>query len=147
MSDRSLISGIKEPEIVRESLNQKLQSRPSFSQNCAVAFYDDLFDVMPSVRGMFGSLDGQINMFSMLVRVVTSTVDQQDEMEHRLRQLGRKHAEMGVTSLHMKVARSSLLKAVSESCPELDELELDYFGTVYLRIVTAMNERGPTLVI
>jgi len=147
MSDRFIGSGNSEPEEIRASIYLKLHKHPNFSKLCALAFYNDLFDVMPGLRPMFGSMDGQIRMFSMLVEVVTSTSDQQEEMEHRLRQLGRKHAEIGVTSLHMKVARSCLLKAVTESCPELDELELDYFGTCYMKIVSAMNEQAPILIV
>jgi len=128
---------------VRKSLGVKIAARPGFSEDCALAFYEDLFDVVPGSKAMFSSIDAQIRMLSMVIELISSTTKEQELMELRLRQLGRKHAEMGVTSLHMKVARSSLLKAAVTACPELDELELDYFGSCYLKIISAMNERGP----
>lgn len=92
---------------------------PEGSARLARSFYDNLFEMVPSVRGMFAAdiKPQQQRMADALLSVVRH-LDDPDEVAHHLRGLGRQHhRELGVQPEHYPYVGRALVRAVSEVSP------------------------------
>ncbi|MFL1380682.1 globin domain-containing protein [Nocardiopsis protaetiae] len=92
---------------------------PEGSARLARSFYDNLFEMVPSVRGMFAAdiKPQQQRMADALLSVVRH-LDDPDEVAHHLRSLGRQHhRELGVQPDHYPYVGRALVRAVSEVSP------------------------------
>ncbi|MFL1430328.1 MULTISPECIES: globin domain-containing protein, partial [unclassified Nocardiopsis] len=92
---------------------------PEGSARLARSFYDNLFEMVPSVRGMFAAdiKPQQQRMADALLSVVRH-LDDPDEVAHHLRSLGRQHhRELGVRPEHYPYVGRALVRAVSEVSP------------------------------
>lgn len=92
---------------------------PEGSARLARSFYENLFEMVPSVRGMFADdiRPQQQRMADALLSVVQH-LDDPDEVAHHLRGLGRQHhRELGVQPEHYPYVGRALVRAVSEVSP------------------------------
>ncbi|MGQ4267288.1 globin domain-containing protein [Nocardiopsis changdeensis] len=92
---------------------------PEGSARLARSFYDNLFEMVPSVRSMFADdiRPQQQRMADALLSVVRH-LDDPDEVAHHLRRLGRQHhRELGVVPEHYPYVGRALVRAVSEVSP------------------------------
>ncbi len=92
---------------------------PEGSARLARSFYENLFAMVPAVRGMFADdiRPQQQRMADALLSVVRH-LDDPDDVAHRLRRLGRQHhRELGVLPDHYPYVGRALVRAVSEVSP------------------------------
>ncbi|MFD6095581.1 globin domain-containing protein [Nocardiopsis flavescens] len=92
---------------------------PEGSVRLARSFYDNLFEMVPSVRDMFSAdiRPQQQRMADALLSVVRH-LDDPDEVALQLRRLGRQHQrDLGVKPEHYPYVGRALVRAVSEVSP------------------------------
>lgn len=92
---------------------------PEGSTRLATAFYDNLFAMVPEVRGMFSEDIGpqEQRMADALIAVV-QYLDAPDEIADQLRELGYQHyRELGVRAEHYPHVGRALIRAVSDVSP------------------------------
>jgi len=111
----------------------------AFGTRCANAFYKRLFNLIPGSEEMFGDRRHQHIMFAKILAVITAQASEPDALAETLEELGAKHREMGVLSLHLKVARQAFLGAVEEAEPDITEKELSFFSNAYDAVLAAMR--------
>lgn len=117
-----------------------LEFDEDFSERCASAFYEELFALIPGARDMFVDPVQQRQMFAVMLRTITSQADDQPVLRDTLINLGKMHREIGVQSLHLKIARAAFLGAVESAEPELTDEERSFFANSYDLIMAAMNQ-------
>jgi hemoglobin-like flavoprotein len=106
------------PEVI-ESVRQSCSSIPEGSPKLAVAFYRNLFELVPSVRDMFPAdiRPQQQRMADALVAVVRY-LDSPDEIADYLQRLGAQHhTQLGVRPKDYPHVGRALVRAVSEVSP------------------------------
>ncbi|GHC94963.1 flavohemoprotein [Nocardiopsis terrae] len=92
---------------------------PEGSTRLARSFYDNLFAMVPEVRGMFSAdiKPQQQRMADALLSVVRH-LDSPDEVARYLQRLGLQHRrELGVLPEHYPHVGRALVRAVSETSP------------------------------
>lgn len=111
----------------------------NFNMRCTDAFYAQLIELIPGSKAMFHDPERQRIMFATLLSVITRQAADRKALETTLKNLGRKHQEMGVNFVHLKIARSAFLKAVETAAPDLTEAERGFFENSYEALLDAMH--------
>lgn len=110
-----------------------------FNGRCADYFYRELFELIPGSREMFSEPERQRVMFATLLSVITRQAANRSALDTTLRNLGRKHQEMGVNFVHLKIARDAFLKAVEMAAPDLTDAERGFFESSYEALLDSMR--------
>ncbi|MBQ1082667.1 MULTISPECIES: globin domain-containing protein [unclassified Nocardiopsis] len=119
MTHRSLSEVPLPDQEIIELVRQSCVDIPEGSTRLARSFYENLFSMVPEVRGMFSEdiKPQQQRMADALLSVVRH-LDSPDEVAHYLRRLGRQHRiELGVLPEHYPHVGRALVRAVSEVSP------------------------------
>lgn len=111
----------------------------NFNMRCTDAFYTELIELIPGSEIMFHDPAHQRVMFATLLSVITRQATDRKALDQTLKNLGRKHQEMGVNFVHLKIARAAFLRAVETAAPDLTEAERRFFENSYAAIVDAMR--------
>ena len=86
------------------------------AQVAAASFYDNLFDLDPSLRSLFSKTD-MAAQHRQLVEALTAVVANADDLETiapTLRRLGARHAQYGVTPQHYDTVATALLRTLEQ---------------------------------
>ncbi len=99
----------EEVALVRESF-EKLRPIP---RGVGRDFYETLFELDPSLRALFrGDLDMQGAMFVSALGLAVAGLDGAASGERPLRDLGRRHADYGLTDAHYATFREALVRTL-----------------------------------
>src|SRR4051812_7662124 len=81
------------------------------ADQAAVLFYDRLFELDPSLRGMFRSTDmgEQRKKLMQMITVAVKGLDHLDQIVPAVQALGRRHGGYGVTDAHYDTVAAALL--------------------------------------
>lgn len=123
---------------LRKSIKAKLAEVDDFGTLCATAFYSALFARLPGTKDLFGRPQHAVSMFSVMLSLLISKLDNSDELDVKLHDLGDKHRRRGILPVHLQVGREIFLQAVGKAAPKLNNVELAYFGRLYDRITKPM---------
>jgi hemoglobin-like flavoprotein len=102
--------------LLRQSFGSIAQAHHEVSRS----FYDRLFELDPTVKGLFrhNLEDQRMKLMGMLAIVVTS-LDNLDFLITAARDMGRRHARYGVKPGDYATVRAALLYALGRSCPHV----------------------------
>jgi hemoglobin-like flavoprotein len=85
----------------------------------AELFYGRLFELDPSLRGMFkGDMTEQGRKLMTMINMVVSSLDNLDPLLERVEDLGRRHVGYGVTEAHYDTVGSALLWTLDKGLGE-----------------------------
>jgi hemoglobin-like flavoprotein len=85
----------------------------------AELFYGRLFELDPSLRGMFkGDMTEQGRKLMTMINMVVSSLDNLDPLLERVEDLGRRHVGYGVTDAHYDTVGSALLWTLDKGLGE-----------------------------
>lgn len=102
----------------------------------AVAFYDRLFTLDPSLRALFrGSMDSQRDKLMQALTVVVRGLDRLDSIVPVLEGIGRRHADYGVMDAHYGTVGAALLWTLEQGLgddftPELRDAWTAAYGLI-----------------
>ena len=108
-------------------------------------FYQRLFELDPSLRGLFhGDMREQIRKFIEMLNVVTGQLDQLGRLVPALREMGIRHAGYGVRTEHYATVRAALLGALAHSAGPAWTAELEgAWSRAYDLLARTMIEAAP----
>ena len=93
-------------QLVRDSLNTALANRDELVTD----FYHALFEIAPTVRGMFpDDLQAQSKKLGQTLVMAVNGLENLAELEGPLKSLGAKHAEFGALPEHYPVVGDALI--------------------------------------
>lgn len=79
-------------------------------------FYARLFELEPSVRGMFPhAMDQQKQKFMQMLASAVGLLEQTDLLRSVVMDLGRRHVTYGVVAAHFPAVRAAVLDSLAES--------------------------------
>ncbi|RPI40605.1 MAG: hemin receptor [Betaproteobacteria bacterium] len=109
-------------------------------------FYDRLFTIDPSLRGLFhGDMEAQGDKLMQVMDAVVNGLTRLDRFLPAVRDLGRRHALYGVKGHHYGAVGAALLWALGKTLgPEFTPEVKDAWATVYGLLAQAMREAGAT---
>ena len=85
----------------------------------ANAFYEHLFDAMPSARDMFqNDMHQQKEMFATMLVMTVRLLNRQDELEEVVKRLVHVHGRFDVTKSQFAIAGESILLALRDVLAE-----------------------------
>ena len=85
----------------------------------ANAFYEHLFDAMPSARDMFqNDMQQQKEMFATMLVMTVRLLNRQDELEEVVKRLVHVHGRFEVTKSQFAIAGGSILLALRDVLAE-----------------------------
>ena len=102
----------QQKRLVRESF----QTVQEYSNSLTKLFYGRLFELAPSVRGLFASdLNEQSRKLLEMLGTVVNALDRFEELRPQLAELGRRHVSYGARPEHYDVVRVALLWALAQA--------------------------------
>ena len=131
----------KEMELLKtsyEKLRTSVALRPG-------AFYDTLFMHAPELRSMFREdLEGQSMKFMTTLGVILTRLRDEDAVDERFKELGVKHAALGVQAQHFEPMENALIETLrgelgASFTSELDALWRRAFQTISERMIRRGN--------
>jgi hemoglobin-like flavoprotein len=114
----------------------------AFADECAAAFYDELFRLIPAAKTMFRSEAHMQRMFGIAISVILREADDPRHLKDQLRRLGVRHRHFGILPIHLKIGRQTFLNAVDRSAPNLHEPGRKFFERAFDGIADAMTGRA-----
>lgn len=118
--------------LVRSSWQQVLPIKDTAAQ----LFYGRLFELDPSLRGMFrGDMVEQGRKLMAMINTVVNSLDNLGPILERIEDLGRGHVAYGVTEAHYDTVGSALIwtlgKGLGEQfTPAVKEAWVEAYGTL-----------------
>lgn len=101
------------PETIEE-VRDSFRAVAQISDAAADIFYSDLFARDPSLRPMFPmDLASQKKKLIQALAMAVGTLDRPDDLLPRLRDLGARHADYGVTDAHYQTVGAALLETLA----------------------------------
>lgn len=109
---------MRDAELVRDSF----EIVKEMSTATALLFYGRLFDLDPSLRGLFHiDLRVQAKKLMDTLAMVVDSADRLEELRPTLRALGKRHVEYGVRPEHYTTVCTALLWALGQALqPDFD---------------------------
>lgn len=102
----------EEKQLVRNSF----EALHDVAQPMVMLFYGRLFELDPSLRGMFKApIKEQAAKLVATLQVAVDSLDDLDALLPKLRELGRRHAELGVETRHYSLVEQALLWAITRA--------------------------------
>jgi hemoglobin-like flavoprotein len=104
--------------------------------------YDRLFELDPSLRALFHiDIREQGGKLMQMVAIAVRSLDNLPSVVPALRALGRRHAEYGVTSHHLRLGGVALLWTLERGLGDAFTPEVrDAWAAVYQVLVVTMEE-------
>ncbi|MFA5243336.1 MAG: globin family protein [Sulfuricella sp.] len=118
--------------LVRSSWQQVLPIKDTAAQ----LFYGQLFELDPSLRGMFrGDMVEQGRKLMAMINTVVNSLDNLGPLLERIEDLGRGHVAYGVTEAHYDTVGSALIwtlgKGLGEQfTPAVKDAWVEAYGTL-----------------
>ena len=132
---------------------QETLIRSSFAQvapiadQAAVIFYDRLFELDPSIGGLFAKTDmpSQRRNLMQTLAVVVKSIDNLETIVPAVQALGRRHGSYGVSAGHFETVGQALLDTLAIGLgdgftPEVREAWTAAYGILADVMVEAMEE-------
>lgn len=130
------------PVIDRTALRAKLAPCPHARAASEAAFFELLFADMPGAEALFTAEgEAKCRMFRLMVDLIVSGESRAGALENLLCQLGQRHRERGVVSIHLKTARDAFTKALAAGHPTLTAGDQAALGALYDEIVEIMADQ------
>lgn len=124
--------------LVRSSWQRVLPIKDTAAQ----LFYGRLFELDPSLRGLFkGDMVEQGRKLMAMINTVVNSLDKLAPILETIEEMGRRHVDYGVTEAHYDTVGSALLwtlgKGLGEQfTPAVEAAWVDAYGT----LATAMKQ-------
>ena len=130
------------------TLAQKTLVQGSFAtiapiaDDAAALFYRRLFELDPSLERMFrGNMAEQRKKLMQMLTAAVKGLDRLDQLVPVVANLGRRHADYGVTDTHYETVGSALLWTLEMGLGRAFTTEMrDAWATVYGLLATTMKE-------
>ncbi|MCF8256513.1 MAG: hypothetical protein K9J06_03110 [Flavobacteriales bacterium] len=107
-------------ESVQESFGRLLQS----AEPIGPRFYANLFAAYPQLKELFKSdLDDQSEKFITMLAYIVSCLDNLDELDAVLEQLGKRHMAYRTEPSHYPAVKESLEKTIRELDTDTDDID------------------------
>ena len=132
-----------QPTVDRAAIRQKIEAQTDFNDRCITVFYDNLFETVPGAKALFKNQARQRSMFQTMLQVMIRDIADQEALDRHIEQLGKKHREKGVQSVHIKMGRSAFLNGIAAGCPSLSEDEIGFFSALYDKMALTMQKMPP----
>jgi hemoglobin-like flavoprotein len=133
------------PQQIRTVQSTWIKVLPN-KDTAAQLFYERLFEIDPSLRGLFRSDISQQG--AKLMQVMDAAVNGLSQLERIVRviqELGRRHADYGVKDHHYDIVGAALLWTLGKSLgAEFTPEVKDAWATVYRVLATTMREAANT---
>jgi hemoglobin-like flavoprotein len=129
---------VRQKELVQESFS----SIASIADDAASLFYQRLFELDPSLRGMFREdLTEQRKKLMQMITAAVKGLDRLEQLVPVVQDLGRRHVRYGVTEKHYETVGAALLWTLSSGLgraftPEVEEA----WTAVYTLLATTMKD-------
>ncbi len=102
----------EEKQLVRYSF----EALQDVAQPMVMLFYGRLFDLDPALRGMFKApMKEQAAKLVATLQVAVDGLDNLEALKPKLRELGKHHADLGVTVQHYALVEQALLWAITRA--------------------------------
>ena len=129
----------QQKRIVRESF----ESAQEYSNSLTKLFYGRLFEIAPSLRGLFKiSLEEQSLKLLNMLGTVVEALDHFENLRPQLADLGRRHVAYGAQPEHYEVVRTALLWALAQALEYGFDRDTKTAWDQMLRAVTAAMLEG-----
>jgi hemoglobin-like flavoprotein len=112
------------------------------ADDVAALFYRRLFELDPSLRGMFrGDMTEQRKKLMQVLTVAVKGLDRLDQLVPVLQDLGRRHVGYGVTDAHYATVGAALLWTLEKGLGGRFTAQMkDAWATVYGVLATTMQD-------
>ena len=111
----------------------------NFASDCADAFYENLWAMIPAARTMFRNEKHMRSMFATTLSVILKDANDPNHLRRQLHNLGLRHRYFGIQPIHIKIGRQAFVDAVNEAAPELPKSDCQFFAKAYDEIADAMS--------
>jgi hemoglobin-like flavoprotein len=131
------------PETVRAIRSSWSMIAP-MADVAAVCFYDNLFDLDPSLRPLFSKTDmaTQHQKLVAALMAVVSSLDDLSTIVPTLRSLGQKHLQYGVTGAHYDTVAIALLRTLEQALGDEFTPEVKAAWTVAYALIAGVMQDG-----
>jgi len=128
----------KQIELVQSSFAEVVP----IAETAAGLFYDRLFELDPSLRGLFrGDLKEQGKKLMDMIAVVVVNLRYIDRIVPGVRALGKRHAGYGVQDEHYETVGAALLWTLEQGLGELFKDDVrEAWATAYTLLATTMKD-------
>jgi hemoglobin-like flavoprotein len=100
----------------KQLVRYSFEALQDVAQPMVMLFYGRLFELDPSLRGMFKApMKEQAAKLVATLQVAVDGLDHLDALKPKLRELGKHHAELGVTAPHYALVEQALLWAITRA--------------------------------
>ncbi|MBU0593242.1 MAG: globin family protein [Pseudomonadota bacterium] len=129
--------------LVRSSWQQVLPIKDTAAQ----LFYGQLFELDPTLRGMFrGDMVEQGRKLMAMINTVVTSLDNLGPILERIEEMGRRHVDYGVTEAHYDTVGSALIWTLGQGLGEqFTPAVKDAWGDAYNTLASAMKRAAYTL--
>ena len=110
----------------------------------AARFYDNLFDLDPTLRPLFSKTDmaAQHQKLVAALMAVVSSLEDLSTIVPTLRSLGRKHVQYGVTAAHYDTVATALLRTLEQALGDEYTPEVKAAWTVAYALIAGVMQDG-----
>lgn len=113
------------------------------AQQAARLFYARLFEVEPSLKGMFhGDMEEQGRKLMQMIAVAVGSLRRIDQILPTVENLGRRHASYGVREEHYAIVGSALLWTLERGLGEAFTPEVKEAWSAMYGAVAAVMQKG-----
>jgi len=128
--------------LVRSSWQQVLPIKDTAAQ----LFYGQLFELDPSLRGMFkGDMVEQGRKLMAMINTVVNSLDNLGPILERIEEMGRRHVAYGVTEAHYDTVGSALIWTLGKGLGEqFTPAVKDAWVDAYATLASAMKQAAYT---
>ncbi len=100
----------------KQLVQNSFEALHDVAQPMVMLFYGRLFELDPSLRAMFKApMKEQAAKLVATLQVAVDSLDNLDALLPKLRDLGRRHAELGVEARHYTLVEQALLWAITRA--------------------------------
>ena len=124
--------------LVRSSWQQVLPIKDTAAQ----LFYGQLFELDPSLRGMFkGDMVEQGRKLMAMINTVVNSLDKLGPILETIEEMGRRHVAYGVTEAHYDTVGSALIWTLGQGLGEqFTPAVKDAWAQAYNTLASAMKQ-------
>ena len=128
--------------LVRSSWQQVLPIRDT----AAALFYGQLFELDPSLRGMFkGDMVEQGRKLMAMINTVVNSLDKLGPILETIEEMGRRHVAYGVTEAHYDTVGSALIWTLGKGLgQQFTPAVEDAWAEAYDTLASAMKQAAYT---